>query len=429
MTIEVAIIGAGLGGPGLALELLNVPGVTCTVYELRGEGYEEGQHISLAPNALRVMKNIGVFEKLEAIGNTYEKLYFRNAAGAVVAAFNVGDKERYGFGAMRIHRRFVQEVLVEECKAKGIKIQHNMKLLKVHEEESKGKVTMTFANGQTAHADFVAGVDGLHSAVRKHVVANSRSVYAGMMGVTAILRRDQVRAAAKKIELPSHFIGHTGFIAIMPSDVSGEELGVFSTMDFKEEKSREEWERLSEDKVAVRALLKERFSKEQGWCELVDLVCNVSPNDTMFVWPFYISPQLPQWSSKSGRVLVMGDAAHAMIPTGGLGASLAFEDAECFAHVLASLSGSKMEPQILQQALGIWEGHRKERLAMIQDFTNRNRKLRQAGGSWLAQYVKEWVIWLMFKISSAGGFMSNDGLAERIFTYDTEIFKRMLPKF
>jgi 2-polyprenyl-6-methoxyphenol hydroxylase-like FAD-dependent oxidoreductase len=296
MPIEVAIIGAGLGGPALALELVNVPDITCTIYELRGEGYGEGQHISLAPNALRIMKNIGVLEKLEAVGNTYEKLYFRNAAGAVVATFNVGDRESYGFGAMRIHRRFVQQVLVEECKAKGIKVRHKMKLVKVHEEEGKGKVTMKFSNGKFAQADFVVGIDGLHSAVRKHVVVNSPSVYAGMMGVTTILRRDQVRAAAKKIELPSHFIGHSGFIAIMPSDVSGEELGVFSTMDCKEEKSREEWERLSNDKTAVRMLLKERFSKEQGWCELVDLVCNVSPDDTMFVWPYVLPVLAFLWS-------------------------------------------------------------------------------------------------------------------------------------
>lgn len=122
----------------------------------------------------------------------------------------------------------------------------------------------------------------------------------------------------------------------------------------------------------------------------------------------------------------MGDAAHAMIPTGGLGASLAFEDVECFARLLRRFMPSKWQSHDIQQALGAWEVHRRERLALVQDFTNRNRKLRQPGGSWLAQTFKEWTVWLMFTVTSGSGFMSNDGLSEKIFTYDTEAFDRGL---
>lgn len=293
MTFEVAIIGAGLGGPALALEILGIPGVTCTIYEVRPEGYEQGQHISLAPNALRVMDHIGVLKKLEAIGNTYEQLHFRNAHGARLATVYVGEKKKYGYGAMRIHRRHVQQVLVEECNAKGVLIRHGMKLAKIREDETKGQVIMTFANGETAQANIVVGIDGLHSVVREHIVNNSQSVYADMLGVTGILIKDQVRSAAKHFELPSHFIGHNGFIAIMPSDVSGDELGIFSTMDFTEHKSREEWDELSRDKDAVRAILRDRFSREHGWCELVDLVCQKAEADSLCTWPYVMK----DWSS------------------------------------------------------------------------------------------------------------------------------------
>ena len=286
MALQVAIIGAGLGGPALALELLDLPNVTCTIYELRPEGYEQGQHISLAPNAMRVMANIGVLEKLQAIGNTYEELHLRNAKGARIATFNNGSKDKYGFSAMRIHRRHVQQVLIEECKAKGVEICHGMKLKSIREQHDRGQVDMTFENGQTVQADFVVGADGLHSVVRSHVVADSSSVSAHMLGVTGYLQKKNLHSSVDRIGLPSHFIGHNGFIAIMPSDVSGNEIGFFSTMDFKEDRSRAEWDMLFNNKEAVRAILRERFCVAQGWSELADSMCATAEAETLCSWPY-----------------------------------------------------------------------------------------------------------------------------------------------
>lgn len=109
-----------------------------------------------------------------------------------------------------------------------------------------------------------------------------------------------------------------------------------------------------------------------------------------------------------------------MIPTGGLGASLAFEDAECLAETLKHVASAKFGDKILKQDLEKWEAHRRVRLALIQDFTNRNRRLRQAGGSWIVQTVKEWAVWLLFK------FVGKGGQAEEIYKYDTKDFKATL---
>lgn len=285
MAFEVAIIGAGLGGPALALELLDVPTVKCTIYELRGEGYEQGQHISLAPNALRVMQHIGILEKLQKIGNSYEDLHLRNAGGGRIVTFHNGNKGDYGFAAMRIHRRDVQRVLIEECQAKGISIRHGMKIQSISEDSPDGKVKMRFANGETAQANFVVGADGLHSIVRENIVKGSASFYAHMIGITGYLQKDQLHPSVNSIELPSHFIGHNGFIAIMPSDVSGNEVGFFSTMDFSDEKSRQEWDELFKNKDAIRSIISERFCKENSWCELTDSLCKTAGSDTLCSWP------------------------------------------------------------------------------------------------------------------------------------------------
>lgn len=289
MTFHIAIVGAGLAGPALALELLRYPGITTKIYELRPEGYEQGQHISLAPNALRVLKNIGVYEKLTAIGNSYEELHLRNSSGGYIATFHNGHKRDYGFAAMRIHRWHVQQVLCDEAIARGIEIVHGMKLKTITEEKSTGKagaqVQMLFDNGQSATADMVVGTDGLHSVVRQYVQPGSDSIYAHMLGVTGFLERKDLYRQGDGVELPSHFIGRNGFLAVMPSDLSGDEIGFFSTMEFPDEKSRDEWNRLFHDKDAIRAILRDRFSSEKGWAPLIDSISKTAPNETLCTWP------------------------------------------------------------------------------------------------------------------------------------------------
>lgn len=135
---------------------------------------------------------------------------------------------------------------------------------------------------------------------------------------------------------------------------------------------------------------------------------------------FFVAPPLPTWQSQSGRVLVMGDAAHALIPTGGLGASLALEDAECLHHVIRAASEESFRSSALQSGLHLWESHRRERLALVQEFTDRNRRLRAPGGIWPAQYLKEWFMWAFFKVVGSGG------VAALIYGYDTEEFAKVL---
>lgn len=285
MAFRIAIIGAGLAGSALALELLKYPEITTIIYELRPEGYEQGQHISLAPNALRVLQNIGVYGKLMEIGNSYEELHLRNSSGGYIATFHNGHKVHYGVAAMRIHRRHVQRILCETAIARGIKIVHGMKLVKVTEPSKGMPVQLSFENGQTESADMVVGTDGLHSAVRQYVQPGADSVYAHMLGVTGFLSRKDLLNQGDGIELPSHFIGRNGFLAVMPSDISGDEIGFFSTMEFGEEKSRDEWNALFEGKENIRSILTDRFNVKRGWAPLIDSIGKTVPGDTLCTWP------------------------------------------------------------------------------------------------------------------------------------------------
>ena len=108
-----------------------------------------------------------------------------------------------------------------------------------------------------------------------------------------------------------------------------------------------------------------------------------------------------------------------MIPTGGLGASLAFEDAECLAIAIDHMRPLNSTQKRIE-ILNTWEAHRKVRLHLVQEFTNRNKKLRQPAGSWAAQISKEWFVWAFIKVFGPGG------MAQGIYKYDSKTFEDIL---
>lgn len=98
--------------------------------------------------------------------------------------------------------------------------------------------------------------------------------------------------------------------------------------------------------------------------------------------------------SSSGRVIVIGDAAHAMPPTGGVGAAMAFEDACSLADLLGSVSCE--EANILDH-LTKWQTIRQQRVKQALAFTSKGGDMRKASVSSFWQLFKEWTMWLYFR--------------------------------
>jgi 2-polyprenyl-6-methoxyphenol hydroxylase-like FAD-dependent oxidoreductase len=108
-------------------------------------------------------------------------------------------------------------------------------------------------------------------------------------------------------------------------------------------------------------------------------------------------PDMEHWVSKSGRVILVGDAAHAIPPSGGQGAASAFEDAETLAYVLGGRSLPCYTLPNLRESLQQWETHRKQRISQILDYTIRAGNIRKRS-SGIMQIFKEWTIWATFKL-------------------------------
>ncbi len=122
------------------------------------------------------------------------------------------------------------------------------------------------------------------------------------------------------------------------------------------------WERLASTNEELSGLL---TTNKSEWPVLVQSAIENIPRETIDIWPLYVLPKLEEWTPPGNRVVILGDAAHAIPPTAGQGASQAFEDVYTFALLLSKMS-AKVQ---LSEALTFWQDYRRNRVDQIIDLT------------------------------------------------------------
>ncbi|KAK6428560.1 hypothetical protein LTR95_015294 [Oleoguttula sp. CCFEE 5521] len=403
-------------------------GISSAIYELRDDSFTSGGNIALAPNALRVLDHADVFEKIERMGFNYENIAFTSADGSLLGHFLNGSQTKYNFAAIRIHRTIVRDALRAQVREHGIPTTYNTKCVEIVSEPAPStKVTAVFQNGERVTADFVIGADGIHSTVRSHVAPESATPnYSGMVGIMGYVTSGELSGVERTLELPAMLFGDTGSFAIMPSSYDGTEVGYFASIEL-EDRSRAEWSTLGQDKQGLRKILAERFMPPHRYPELVQALVEMTPLETLSLWPFFSAPTLDSWVSKSARVILIGDSAHAIPPTGGQGAAMALEDAETLSYALAMIYGARSvskpehgEDVDVNRILAQWNDHRHARVAKVLDFTSKNGKLRKSSPHLFEHIAKEWLMWAAFK------WMGPEGGAQWMYEYAAEAVRSVL---
>lgn len=357
---HVAIVGAGLSGLCLALSLHheNIPS---TIYETRPEPLDIGGAIMLSPNALRVLNKLGVYQRLEPLGYNFDNLYFRTEDDKLLDTFEFGSTEKFGYTGMRIYRFELINVLLEMLSEAGITPKYGKKFSHVMGEDAEG-VTWAFENGSTGSASLLVGADGIHSRVRAHIDAGAAPTFTKMIGVTAAVPREQFGIIDDDYGLPVTIMSkkHGAFIAA-PQRRDGSEIFFGKQCHFAEDRDRESWERVIGDKAWGVEFLRQG---PEDYPPLVARGVSHIPEDRVNVWPFYVIPKLGSWTSEAGRVVILGDAAHAIPPTAGQGVNQAFEDAYTFARVLSKFGEGGGVPE-WQKILKDWQGRRQSRVDRV----------------------------------------------------------------
>lgn len=356
MSTHVAIIGAGLSGLALALSL-HQQRIPCTIYEARSAPLNIGGAIMLSPNALRILDTLGVYNRIRPEAYSFDNLYFRSPADTPLDTYEFGNAAKYGYSGMRIYRHVLIRELSAMVSEAGIPIHYHKKFSRVI-TETESNITWEFEDGTTSTATCLVGADGIHSKVRKYLYPDLEPKFMNAMAVTAAVPTSQL-AIPEGYNIPVTIMNKThGAFVIAPQLRDGSEV-LIGRQKRSAQLDREGWTKLMNDKDWCVEFLREGADE---FPEIVQrAVSNISA-EKINLWPFYMVPKLEKWSSEHCRVVILGDAAHAIPPSAGQGINQAFEDVFTYALVLARSQGQKGG---LERGLKVWQRGRQERVDRV----------------------------------------------------------------
>ncbi len=313
------VIGGGIAGPTTAMALQKA-GIEATVYEAYPIPADHvGAFLTLASNGVDALRVIAADEPVLAAGFSTPSITLRSGTGKRLGNSPLGDTLPDGTTSHTMKRADLYRSLYDQALSRGISVEFNKRL--VSAEDTGGGVHATFADGSQATGDVVIGCDGVHSTARTIIDPRAPTPkYAGLVGTGGYASGVHVDTPPGTYELifgKRAFFGYT----VAPNG----QVWWFANVP----QAEPEGHRV--DGQAWRQPLLELFTDDAG--PAVDLITATSV--VMPMTAFHWMPRLRRWHA--GRMVVIGDAAHAPTPTSGQGASLAVEDAVVVAKCLRDL--------------------------------------------------------------------------------------------
>lgn len=321
--MNIAIIGAGLGGLTAALALQRL-GQTVTVYERAAQLGEVGAGITLHPNATKVMAYVGLIDALvpNAIAVQHSAIkHFKTNAVLVETKKGAAHVEKFGANLYQIHRADVSaalEAAVRKNDPRSIRAGYGL----VDFHQTPNNVVMTFENGVTQTADLMIGCDGIKSVVRTKAFSPAPPEFTGRIAYRGIIPRSAVT---------DEMIWPGSGIWIGPGRTFGKYLMRSGTLvNYVATVRKDEWAAEGWNTPATHAEMLADFA---GWHTHVQELIKRTPLETAIKWGLFAHAPLKTWCQ--ARVAVMGDAAHPMLPFMGQGAAMAMEDGVILARCIA----------------------------------------------------------------------------------------------
>lgn len=342
---HILVIGAGLGGL-TAATCLRRAGYDVTVCEQAPALGEVGAGIQIGPNAVKVLRQLGVSEALEAVAVRPETLDVRDwQSGVIINSITLGEtyERTYNAPYYHVHRADLHALLVDafEALAPGC-IRLNAQCVAVEDLGTQTRVR--FADGSALEGDVLVGADGIHSAVRTCMFGPEQPRFTGMVAFRGTVPLDRippglVERRGYNWSGPHHHFVHY----LLKSGTLVNCVGVCEQDDWRIESWSEEGD------------LNELRAEFAGWHDTVQGLINGM--DRCFKWALYDRDPLPQWAQ--GHITLLGDACHPMLPFLAQGACMAIEDGYVLAHCL------RMHDDV-PAALSAYEALRKPRVSRVQ---------------------------------------------------------------
>jgi FAD-dependent urate hydroxylase len=320
------VIGGGIAGPTAAMAL-HKAGIEPVVYEAHPRSADGiGTFLTLASNGIDALRTIGAGKTALAAGFPTPVIRLRSATGKNMGENITGMSLPDGTTSHTLKRADLYKAIHDEATSRGIRIERGKRL--VDAQETRDGVRAVFADGTEATGDVLIGADGIYSTVRTLIdPAAPAPTYAGLANIGGYTRGVAVDAepGSQIMIFGKHaFFGYT----VAPSG----EVWWFANMAQADEPARGEVEAITGQEWQRR--LADLYAEDTG--PAVQLV-QASDAQDITATPVHSIPHLPVWHT--GRMVLIGDAAHAPTPTSGQGASLSIEDAVTLAQCLRDLPG------------------------------------------------------------------------------------------
>jgi salicylate hydroxylase len=328
---KVAVIGGGIGGLTAALALIR-RGIGVDVYEQASELKELGAGVQISSNGTRVLYALGLGEAVERRGVIVSGKEIRLwSTGETWKLFDLGaiSVERYGFPYVMFHRGDLHAILLDAIRRERPDAVHLGHRCVGLAQDDKG-VTIQFENGDAVTAPVVIGADGVQSRVRAALFGADRPEFTGIVAWRGLVPRERVPAGIK-MNVGTNWVGPGGHVVHYP--VRGGELLNFVGLLERDDWRVESW--------TVQGTKDEFANDFRGWHP--DIHACIRSVDIPYKWALFARPPMPAWTR--GRVTLMGDACHSMLPMMAQGAVMALEDGLVLARCVEKYG---VDPSALQ---------------------------------------------------------------------------------
>nr|WP_321456493.1 FAD-dependent monooxygenase [uncultured Cohaesibacter sp.] len=360
--LPIIVAGAGPGGLSAALAIAS-KGFPVLLLERNRIPTELGAGIQISPNATTILKEWGVWPYISRLAVTPDKICINSGVtGARLSEVSTSDiSKRFGSPYMVIHRADLQQALYHRASQSDlIEMLDEREVREITETEECVEVRCKLANGEHVfyRADALIAADGVWSRIRTDYFGHSPAAYSGKSAWRATLPMQMVPKSLDSQNV-GLWLSPKAHLVHYPI-VSGHMMNIVAIVD-------EDWSEEGWNSPGDAAWLSKRFSRWPR--EIRDLLAE---REDWLKWA--LCGQDPSQPWVKGKVALLGDAAHAMLPFMAQGAVMSIEDAAILARALDEVEGP------IETRLAAYEQARKQRVCRVVNRAKQNGRIYHMSG-------------------------------------------------